>query len=125
MAKSYSNDLRERVILCYNKGLPKNLIIILFDIGIDTLNRWIKQYKETGIFTPKERTKYRKRKFSDEDLLNYISNNSSATLQEIANYFSVTPPSIYSRLKKLNVTLKKLFYMKKEMKRKGKSFLAT
>ncbi len=70
MSRAYSEDLRERVIQSYEKGIPKSLIVILFNICMETLNRWIRQYKKTGSIAPKVRTKYRKRKFSDDDLLN-------------------------------------------------------
>ncbi|MSP28374.1 MAG: helix-turn-helix domain-containing protein, partial [Methylococcales bacterium] len=58
-------------------------MIQIFTIGQDTLNRWIRQYEETGSLAPKVRTEY-KRKFSDEDLLSYIKQYPSATLEEIA-----------------------------------------
>lgn len=107
MSSAYSEDLRKRVIQSYEKGIPKSLIIILFNICMETLNRWIRQYKKTGNVTPKTKTKHRQRKFSDEDLLKYIELNSSATLEEIAQQFSVKPSSIYARLKKLGITRKK------------------
>jgi hypothetical protein len=39
MAKAYSSDLRERVIKSYESGVPKEDIINIFMIGMDTLNR--------------------------------------------------------------------------------------
>ena len=124
MNKAYSLDLRERVIQSHLEGLPKKVIIVLFKIGMDTLNRWIRQYNNTGNCNPKPRTKYRQRKFSDTDLLNYVELNPSATLEEMAQHFLVKPPSIYVRLKKLGVTRKKKhFFMKKEMRRQDKNLL--
>ncbi|MSP27849.1 MAG: hypothetical protein EXR80_05285, partial [Methylococcales bacterium] len=71
MKKAYSEDLRKCVISCHEAGCPKTLIIQILTIGQDTLNRWIRQYEETGSLAPKVRTEY-KRKLSDEDLLSYI-----------------------------------------------------
>jgi transposase len=115
MKKAYSEDLRKCVINCYEAGFPKTLIIQIFAIGKDTLNRWIRQYKETGSLAPKVRTEY-KRKFSDEDLLSYIKQHPSATLEEIATHLSVKIPSVHARLEQCGVTRKKKrFFMKKEM----------
>ena len=44
MSKQYSEDLRTRVIQSYLNGMSKIDIIALFKIGMDTLNRWIRQY---------------------------------------------------------------------------------
>jgi len=65
MSKPYSEDLRTRVIQSYLNGLSKIDIITLFKIGMDTLNRWIRQYLQTGDIKPRQRTQFRARKFSD------------------------------------------------------------
>ena len=120
MAKAYSNDLRERVIKSYESGMSKKEIII----GSDTLNRWIRKYKETGSVEPCERTKYRAKKFSDESLLEHVMKNPSATLEERALFFSVKHQSVYSRMKTLGITRKKrLFSTKKETTTKEMNFV--
>ena len=117
MAKAYSQDLRERVIHHYLRGFSKIAIVTVFEIGMDTLNRWIRHYQATGHLQPKLRTRYRARKFSDSDLLNYIQQHPSATLVEMAHYFSVKHSSVRARLIKLGITYKKkYFFTKKEMK---------
>ena len=120
MAKAYSNDLRERVIKIYESGISKGEILNIFIISLDTLNRWIRKYKETGSVEPCKRTKYRERKFSDEALLEDVLKNPSATLEERAMLFSVKHQSVYARMKALGITRKKrLSSMKKETRRKG------
>ncbi len=86
MAKAYVSDLRERVIKKYESGVPKNIINI-FMICMDTLNRWIRKYKETGSVEPCIRTKYRTRKFNDETPREHVLKNPSATLEEIIIFF--------------------------------------
>ncbi|MCP5127517.1 MAG: hypothetical protein H6973_18350 [Gammaproteobacteria bacterium] len=54
MSKPYSEDLRTRVIQNYLNGTSKIDIITLFKIGMDTLNRWIRQYLQTGDVKPKK-----------------------------------------------------------------------
>lgn len=111
MSQAYSQDLRERVIKNYEIGISKQNIIAIFHIGMDTLNRWIRLYRDTGSVSPKIRTVYRKRKFSDDELLKYIELNPSATLEEIGRQFSVKPSSVHVRLHALNVTRKKNIYL--------------
>jgi transposase len=120
--KAYSEDLRKRVLESYEEGEKKGTIIKRFKIGISTLNRWIREYRARGNYKPKQRTEYRKRKFSDEELMKYVEENPSATLEEMANHFKVKISSVWQRLKQLKITRKKkAFYIKKETKGKGRS----
>lgn len=122
MSKAYSNDLRERVIKSYEEGMPKRSIVEVFKIGIRTLNRWIKNYLETGRIEAKKRSRYRKRKVEDEELKKYVEEQPSATLEQMAKHFKVRAVSIWHRLKKLKITRKKKpFCMKKEMSKRGKN----
>ena len=124
MAEAYSNDLRERVIRSYESGMSKEEIINIFIIGSDTLNRWIRKYKETGSFEPYRRTKFRAEKFTDESLREHVLKNPSATLEERAFFFSVKHQSVYARMKQLGITRKKrLFSTKKETMRKEMNFV--
>jgi len=114
MAKAYSEDLRSRVVKNYLNGMSKIDVITYFEIGMDTLNRWIRQNLNVGNLKPKQRTKYRERKFSDSDLINHIHHNASTTLAEMARHFSVKPSSVQARLKALSVTYKKKTFLYKE-----------
>lgn len=109
MAKAYSNDLRERVMKSYEAGMSKESIVKIFIISLDTLNRWIRKYKETGSVEPYKKTKHRAKKFSDESLAEHVMKNPSATLEERANFFSVKHQSVYARMKSLGITRKKNF----------------
>lgn len=109
--KAYSEDLRKRVIESYEEGEEKGTIIKIFKIGISTLNRWIREYRARGNYKPKQRTEYRKRKFSDEELMKYVEENPSATLEEMAKHFKVKIASVWQRLKKLKITRKKKLFI--------------
>lgn len=114
MSKGYSEDLRKRVIENYEGGMTKKEITEIFKIGISTLNRWIREYKTTGRMVPKERTKYRQRKFSDADLLEYVTQNPSATLKQMSEHFKVKVSSVWQRLKQLKITRKKKTFLYEE-----------
>ncbi|MSP28851.1 MAG: winged helix-turn-helix domain-containing protein, partial [Methylococcales bacterium] len=51
---------------------------------------------------------------SDEDLLSYIKQDPSATLEEIATHLSVKIPSVHARLKQCGVTRKKKTFLYEE-----------
>jgi transposase len=122
MSKAYSRDLRDQVIKSYEAGMPKKDLVEIFKIGISTLNRWIRQYLETGSIDPKKRSRYRKRKIEDEVLKKYVEEYRSSTLEEIARHFQVSPVSVWHRLKKLGITRKKRpFCMKKEIRANEKN----
>ena len=74
-----------------NQELLKKEIINIFVIGIDTLNRQIKKYNETGSIEPCKRTKYREKEAPEERAL----------------FFSVKHHSVYARMKALGITRKK------------------
>lgn len=115
MAKAYSNDLRERVIKKYLDGMTKKDIVNIFAIGMDTLNRWIRKYKKTGSIEPKKQEKFRRRKFSDEELLDAVNKKPSSRLGEMAKIFSVSHQAVSDRLKLLGVTRKKkTFFVSRE-----------
>ena len=53
MAKSYSMDLRERVVAAVEKeGLSRNEAAARFGIAISTAIDWVKRFKDTGSVAP-------------------------------------------------------------------------
>lgn len=91
------------MINCYEAGIPKRIILLIFQIGKDTLNHWIRHYKEDGRLAAKVKTQHKPRKFSDEALLSYIEQYPSATLEDIAHHLSVKIPSVHARLTQCNM----------------------
>jgi transposase len=57
MPKSFSKDLRERVVFAYNSGvgtIPK--IAELFNLGKSTVDKYLNVYRNTGDLTPGKST---------------------------------------------------------------------
>jgi transposase len=48
MAKSYSENLRERVVAAVEGGLSRRQAAILFDLGISTVVHWVRRFRESG-----------------------------------------------------------------------------
>ena len=91
MSKAYSIDLRERVLEHLEKGTRKEASA-LFQVGIATVYRWIKQKKEKGHVRPKKK-KYAYKKLDDRNLKMSIEENPDRF--EITEHFSVTPQAIF------------------------------
>jgi transposase len=48
MAKPYSEDLRERLVAAVEGGLSRRQAANLFDVGVSTVIRWVRCFRETG-----------------------------------------------------------------------------
>jgi len=104
--KSYSSDLRERVIKSVESGVSQTQTAKIYKIGLNTVNRWWHQYKKEGILTAKPRGGSRG-KVDTHELKLYVEQNSDKTVVQIGEVFKVSGCSIYRRLKKLGFSYKK------------------
>ena len=50
MAKPHSSDLRERVVRAHLKGDPIRAVAARFGVGVSSVPKWVKRYRETGSF---------------------------------------------------------------------------
>lgn len=62
MGKASHEDLRNRVVEAYQQGQARAQIILRFGIGMDSLSRWVRQYRETGDLSSKKSKIARTRK---------------------------------------------------------------
>lgn len=123
MCKAYSVDLRKRVLDYLKRNNDKKTASELFEVGIATVYRWVRQQKEKGHVEPHHR-EYVYKKLDYNLLAEYVKEHSDAFLLEIAQHFSVTEQAIFYALKKLKITRKKrTSFTKNGMRKKEKSFL--
>lgn len=116
MPKSYSLDLRERVLKHLEKNKDKKAASNLFQVGIATVYRWVARKKEKGHVKPLRR-EYAYKKIDDQKLIEYVEAHPDQFLSEIAKHFNLTPQAIFYALKRLKITRKKRpRSIKKEMK---------
>lgn len=106
MAKSYSLDLRKRVLAYIEETKDKAEASQLFKVGIATIYRWIARKTQTGQLEPSPRKPYNK-KIDDQKLIAYVEQNSDHFLSEIADHFGTTSQGIFYALKRLKITRKK------------------
>jgi transposase len=63
--KSYSEDLRQRVVDARVSGMATSEVARLFQVSEDSVNRWTKLHRTRGDVAPKQRGGYRPAKISD------------------------------------------------------------
>ncbi len=59
--KTYSLDLRERVLAAVDRGMPRKEAVGVFGVSLATVKRWLKRRDETGSAAPKRRPGMRPR----------------------------------------------------------------
>ena len=121
MSKAYSLDFRSKVVSFISKGGKKRAAAKLFDIGEDTIYRWLRLSKR-GSLAPKKRTDY-KEKVSSSTILAYLEKHSDHTLAEIGHHVGLSASQVSRRFLKLQITRKKsLHYTQKDVQSNGHHF---
>ena len=115
MTYGYSDDLRKSCLSCYDKsGKTQKEVAQIFGISERTLSNWIRLRKQ-GDYSCRSNQKNRHcPKLDDSLLLSYISENPDAYLYEIGEHFGVTAPGVFYALKRLGVTRKKNYSLRRK-----------
>lgn len=123
MSRSYSFDLRAKVMSYIGVGHTKKEASEVFGISLKTIYNWLSLQEETGSVKAKAIKSYEPSKIKGKDLEDYISSHPDAYLEEIAIVFKVSVSGIWRALKRLKISRKKSHYsIKKEMQANEKSF---
>jgi transposase len=117
MAKPYSNDLREKIILAFKRnGYSKFAIAKMFGVSYDFVNDLVKLVEKTGSVTPKPKGGGYPAKITLEAvelMKELISQSPDITLRELQSQLKgqikieVSAVSIHRALAKENLNLKK------------------
>lgn len=105
MGKTYSQDLREKVITYIENHGDKKEAAKVFSIGLDTVYRWLR-LRKNGDLKPKKRTSFYQ-VVDTQKLIDYIKNNSDHTITEIATALKLGRQTVFRWLGRLNITRKK------------------
>ncbi len=89
------------------EGEQKKAACHIFQIGRDTLYRWMQQYQTEGGLAPKSRGKYASRKLDDAVVAQYIADHPDAMLEELGEVFTVSVVAIWKARQSLRITRKK------------------
>jgi transposase len=105
MATGYSEDLRKKVISYIMSGGSKREASRVFNIGEDTVYRWLRLHK-AGDLKAKKRAVY-PRKIDEQKLRDYVQANPDHTLEQIAGALNLSIQTIFRWLRRLKITRKK------------------
>ena len=109
MALTYSQDLRDRVLAAYDRGLPTKQIAETFAVSPAWARRVKQCRRETGRTTPLPRGGPRIIKIDLQRLAELVEQQPDATLLELRDRLGVkcTESAICLALKRLGLTFKK------------------
>jgi len=111
--KTYSMDLRERVVAaCDEGGATREQIAARFSVSVSWIRDLLKRRRETGSIAPKPRGGGRRPAFDPEAgarLRQAVRDDNDATLAELAEAAGVacSPAAVYRALRRLDVARKK------------------
>ena len=106
MTKSYSIDLRNKVVKFVESGKSQIEAAKIFDISINSVRRWVKKFKKHGNVDAKKRGGS-KRKIDIEALKDYVEANPNMTLKDASMKFGFSMVTISHWLKQLGYCYKK------------------
>ena len=109
MATPYSQDLRDRVLAAYDRGMKTKMIANVFRVSPAWARRVKQRRRETGETTPRKMGSPGVRKIDRRQLLELVHADPDATLRELRDRLGITCSdwAIGKILKQLNYTLKK------------------
>jgi putative transposase len=83
LGSAYSEDLRECVVSYVEGGGRKEAAAELYEVGRDTVYRWLKQKAAEGSLAPKERKARGDYKLKEAVLEAYLEQQADGTLEEM------------------------------------------
>lgn len=104
--RSYSKDLRTRVIDYIKQGKSQISASKTYKISKSTVSRWWLIYQKEKRLTCKARGGS-KGKINPSSLSKFVEENPDKTLSEIGEVFGIKASSVYYRLKSLDFSYKK------------------
>lgn len=108
--KSYSVDLRKRVVNARASGMSVAEVSSMFQVSADSVYRWVAQHKNAGSITPKQRGGYKKPKIQDmEKFEAFAKAHAHSTLMHMKERWEgeVSEMCLSRTLKRLGWTRKK------------------
>ena len=104
MTKSYSRDLRKRVIEYLDFGRNYEEASKLFKVSISAIGSWYRRYKEEGSYEPKIRGGS-KRKIDLNGLEAYVKANENMILKEAVKKFNVSSFAILGQTNSFTIAV--------------------
>jgi transposase len=117
--KSYSIDLREKVIEFITQGNTQKAAAEVFNLNKSTVNRWWIRHEKEGHIRPRKNLG-KKPTVTEEAFKIYIAKNPNFTTEEMGRHFNISSPGAFYWLKKFGFSYKKkLSPMWRQAKKNG------
>ena len=113
MARTYSLDLRERVVNDRDAGLSSKTVAKKYSVSVSWVNSLLRHRRATGSITPKEYKPGAKLKLApfENEIRQLVADHHDATLEELhamlPNKNEVTVVTLHNFLHRLKITWKK------------------
>jgi transposase len=113
MPKTYSLDLRERVVKDRDAGMSSNEVAKKYSVSVSWINDLLKRRRDTGSIAPKEYQPGAKLKLApyEKEVRQLVTDHPDATLEELhamlPNKEEVTVVTLHNFLRRLKITWKK------------------
>lgn len=108
--KTYSDDLRERVVKSRLSGKGAVEVAEIFDVSKDCVRRWVIRYQETGSYGSAKRGGTKQPKIRDmAKFAEFVQANTHCTLKQMKEKWEdeLSEMALSRALKKLGITRKK------------------
>ena len=103
---SYDKKFKLRAIEYHEEGNSTRQTSQVFKISPNTLNTWLKQYREHGSFVVKPRETTHG-KLKEQDMLDFLADSPDAYQYEMAEHFGCSQVAICKALKRFGISRKK------------------
>jgi transposase len=113
MPKTYSLDLRERVVKDRDAGLSSQEVAKKYSVSTSWINNLLQQRRDTGSIAPKKYKPGPKIKLApyEKEVRQLVADHADATLEELhamlPNKDNVTSVTLHNFLRRLKITWKK------------------
>jgi len=106
---AYSQDLRDRVLLACDRGMPTKEVAEVFDVSPAWVRRLKQRRRETGETSPRPSGGARVRKIDLARLSELVKEQPDATARELRERLGIrcVESAIYAALKRLGLSFKK------------------
>ena len=106
---AYSQDLRDRVLLACDRGMPTKEVSKVFDVSPAWVRGLKQRRRETGETSPRPSGGARVRKIDMDRLAELVKQQPDATAKELRERLGIAcaETSIYAALKRLGLSFKK------------------
>jgi len=113
--KTYSEDLRRRIVKARSKGESAAEVAKLFSVSKRSVERYWKQHESTGTLAPKQRGGYRRSRLvgHDESLRRWLKEDVNLTLEQMRERLrrecgvEIKTTALWHRIDRLNLSFKK------------------